>query len=57
MTELDRIIHEPARLRIVALLSGANAVDFMWFAMVPSAWTSVGTSIRAPPGRRRHPEE
>jgi DNA-binding transcriptional ArsR family regulator len=30
VTELDRIIHEPARLRIVALLSGANAVDFMW---------------------------
>jgi DNA-binding transcriptional ArsR family regulator len=30
VTELDRIIHEPARLRIVALLAGAKGADFLW---------------------------
>ena len=30
MTEIDRLIHEPARLRIVALLSGVKQVDFLW---------------------------
>ncbi|MBP8131410.1 MAG: transcriptional regulator [Candidatus Hydrogenedentes bacterium] len=28
MTDLDRTIHEPARLRILTLLSGVDAVDF-----------------------------
>jgi DNA-binding transcriptional ArsR family regulator len=30
MGEVDRIIHEPARLMIVALLSGAEQVDFLF---------------------------
>lgn len=30
MTDLDRVIHEPARLRIVALLVGAKEADFLW---------------------------
>jgi DNA-binding transcriptional ArsR family regulator len=28
--EVDRVIHEPARLRIMALLSGADQVDFLF---------------------------
>ena len=28
MSELDRVIHEPARLRILSLLSGAGTADF-----------------------------
>ena len=30
MTELDRVIHEPARLTIVALLAGVKESDFLW---------------------------
>ncbi len=30
MNEVDRIIHEPARLIIVALLSGAKEADFLF---------------------------
>lgn len=30
MTDLDRIIHEPARLLIVALLAGVREADFLW---------------------------
>ena len=30
MSEVDRIIHEPARLMIVALLSGAKEADFLF---------------------------
>ncbi|GEM_PF-236221 len=30
MTELDRVIHEPARLLIVALLAGVKEADFLW---------------------------
>jgi DNA-binding transcriptional ArsR family regulator len=30
MSELDRVIHEPGRLRIVALLSGAKEADFLF---------------------------
>ena len=30
MSDLDRVIHEPARLRIVALLSGAKEADFLF---------------------------
>jgi DNA-binding transcriptional ArsR family regulator len=30
MKDLDRIIHEPARLAIVALLSGAEEVEFTY---------------------------
>lgn len=30
MTEVDRVIHEPARLLIVALLSGAKEADFLF---------------------------
>lgn len=30
MTELDRVIHEPARLTIVALLAGVREADFLW---------------------------
>ena len=28
--ELDRVIHEPARLLVVALLSGVKEADFLW---------------------------
>ena len=28
MTDLDRVIHEPARLRILMILSGVDLVDF-----------------------------
>jgi len=30
MTDLDRVIHEPARLTIVALLAGVEQADFLW---------------------------
>jgi DNA-binding transcriptional ArsR family regulator len=30
VTEFDRIIHEPARLLIVALLAGVREADFLW---------------------------
>lgn len=30
MIDLDRVIHEPARLLIVALLAGVNEADFLW---------------------------
>ncbi len=30
MNDLDRIIHEPARLLIVALLNGVKEADFLW---------------------------
>jgi DNA-binding transcriptional ArsR family regulator len=30
VTELDRAIHEPARLLIVALLAGVKEADFLW---------------------------
>jgi DNA-binding transcriptional ArsR family regulator len=30
MSEVNRIIHEPARLTIVALLSGAREADFLF---------------------------
>ena len=30
MNEVDRIIHEPARLMIVALLAGAKKADFLF---------------------------
>ena len=30
MTELDRVIHEPARLLLVALLAGVREADFLW---------------------------
>jgi DNA-binding transcriptional ArsR family regulator len=30
MSEVDRVIHEPARLLIVALLSGAKEADFLF---------------------------
>jgi DNA-binding transcriptional ArsR family regulator len=30
MTDLDRIIHEPGRLLIVALLSGVKEADFLY---------------------------
>jgi DNA-binding transcriptional ArsR family regulator len=30
MNEVDRVIHEPARLTIMALLSGADEVDFLF---------------------------
>jgi DNA-binding transcriptional ArsR family regulator len=30
MSDLDRVIHEPARLRIVALLFGAKETDFLF---------------------------
>jgi DNA-binding transcriptional ArsR family regulator len=30
MSDLDRVIHEPARLRIVALLFGAKEADFLF---------------------------
>ena len=31
MSDLDRTIHEPARLRIVMLLSGVDVADFNFF--------------------------
>lgn len=30
MTEFDRIIHEPARLLLVALLASVKEADFLW---------------------------
>lgn len=30
MTDLDRVIHEPARLLIVALLASVKEADFLW---------------------------
>jgi DNA-binding transcriptional ArsR family regulator len=30
VTELDLVIHEPARLGIVALLAGVKEADFLW---------------------------
>lgn len=30
MTDVDRVIHEPARLRLVALLAGVDEADFLW---------------------------
>jgi DNA-binding transcriptional ArsR family regulator len=30
MSELDRVIHEPARLLVVALLAGVKEADFLW---------------------------
>ena len=30
MTDIDRVIHEPARLLIVALLNGVKEADFLW---------------------------
>lgn len=30
MAELDRVIHEPARLQLVALLAGVKEADFLW---------------------------
>jgi DNA-binding transcriptional ArsR family regulator len=34
MPELDRIIHEPARLEIVALLAGVKEADFVYLAQI-----------------------
>ncbi len=31
MTEVDRIIHDPARLRIMTILSGVESADFNFF--------------------------
>lgn len=30
MNDIDRVIHEPARLTLVALLSGVREADFLW---------------------------
>ena len=30
MSTLDRVIHEPARLLLVALLAGVKEADFLW---------------------------
>ena len=30
MNDIDRVIHEPARLLLVALLSGVKEADFLW---------------------------
>lgn len=30
MSDIDRVIHEPARLLIVALLNGVKEADFLW---------------------------
>lgn len=30
MTNLDRVIHEPARLLLMALLAGVKEADFLW---------------------------
>jgi DNA-binding transcriptional ArsR family regulator len=30
MTDLNRVIHEPARLMLVALLAGVKEADFLW---------------------------
>lgn len=30
MTDLDRVIHEPARLLLVALLASVKEADFLW---------------------------
>lgn len=38
--ELDRTIHEPVRLRIMAILGGVDTVDFKF--MVSTLWLSKG---------------
>jgi DNA-binding transcriptional ArsR family regulator len=30
VTDIDRVIHEPARLLLVALLAGVREADFLW---------------------------
>ena len=30
MTDIDRVIHEPARLRILSILTGVDLADFMF---------------------------
>lgn len=30
MKDIDRVIHEPARLMLVALLAGVREADFLW---------------------------
>ena len=30
MTDIDRVIHEPARLLVVGLLNGVKEADFLW---------------------------
>ncbi|MEW5983291.1 MAG: transcriptional regulator [Acidobacteriota bacterium] len=30
MTDIDRVIHEPARLLVMALLNGVKEADFLW---------------------------
>jgi DNA-binding transcriptional ArsR family regulator len=30
VTDIDRVIHEPARLLLVALLAGLEGADFLW---------------------------
>jgi DNA-binding transcriptional ArsR family regulator len=30
VTDIDRVIHEPARLLIVGLLNGVKQADFLW---------------------------
>ena len=30
MNDLDRVIHEPARLQVTALLAGVEEADFLW---------------------------
>jgi DNA-binding transcriptional ArsR family regulator len=30
VNDIDRVIHEPARLMLVALLSGVREADFLW---------------------------
>lgn len=30
LTDLDRVIHEPSRLLLVALLSSVESADFLW---------------------------
>jgi DNA-binding transcriptional ArsR family regulator len=30
VNEIDRVIHEPARLTVIALLAGVREADFLW---------------------------
>jgi DNA-binding transcriptional ArsR family regulator len=34
MTDVDRVIHEPARLRILTILTGVDVADFNFFVTV-----------------------
>ena len=45
LTDLDRVIHEPARLTIVALLYGVKEADFLYLQRESDADAAVALSF------------